>query len=148
MSILIRKAELQDIEDVFEIQEKENLSYWSIEDYQSEINNSESIFLVAEVDKKTVGFIFARLITTLKVCEIINFGVTGKYQNQGTGKRLIDSLTEILRVLNYEKIELEVREQNMKAINFYLKNNFIKDGIRSNFYQNPIDNAVLMSLIF
>jgi [ribosomal protein S18]-alanine N-acetyltransferase len=139
MSILIRKAELQDIEDVFEIQEKQGLSFWSIADYHSEIANSESIFLVAESDRKIVGFIFARLITAIKVCEILNFGVAEKYQNQGTGK---------LRTLNYEKLELEVREQNLKAIDFYLNNNFVKDGIRKNFYSNPVDNAVLMSFIF
>jgi [ribosomal protein S18]-alanine N-acetyltransferase len=148
MSILIRKADLQDIEDVFEIQEKQGLSFWSVEDYQSEITNSESIFLVAESDGKIVGFIFARLITTLKICEILNFGVADKCQNQGIGKQLVDNLTEIVNTLKYEKIELEVREQNHRAINFYLKNNFLKDGIRKNFYQNPTDDAVLMSQIF
>jgi [ribosomal protein S18]-alanine N-acetyltransferase len=144
----IRKAEIEDIKSVFEIQEKHNLGYWSLEDYQSEIANSDSVLLVAESEEKIVGFILARLITTLKTAEIVNFAVVQKYQKRGIGKLLLTELSSVLITSNYKKIELEVREQNLKAINFYLKNKFIKDGIRKNFYQNPIDNAVLMSLNF
>jgi [ribosomal protein S18]-alanine N-acetyltransferase len=148
MNLIIRKAVIDDIESVFEIQEEQNLSRWSTEDYQSEIVNLQAVFLVAEIENKIVGFILARLIETLKVSEIVNFAVVEKYQKQGIGNLLLTVLSEILTTSNYKKIELEVREQNLKAINFYLKNNFIKDGIRKSFYQNPIDNALLMSLIF
>jgi [ribosomal protein S18]-alanine N-acetyltransferase len=148
MNLIIRKAEIKDIKSVFEIQEKQNLSHWSIEDYQGEIDNNDAVFLVAESKDLIVGLILARLIATLKVSEIINFGVVEEYQKQGIGKLLLTDLSKILTTSNYEKIELEVREQNLKAINFYLKNSFIKDGIRKHFYQNPLDNAVLMSLIF
>jgi [ribosomal protein S18]-alanine N-acetyltransferase len=148
MNLNIRKAEIDDVESVFEIQQKQNLSYWSIEDYQSEIDNNDAVFLVAESEDKIVGFILARLIATLKVCEIVNFAVVDKYQKRGIGKLLLADLLKFLSTAYYKKIELEVREQNLKAINFYLKNSFIKDGIRNGFYQNPTDNAVLMSLIF
>jgi [ribosomal protein S18]-alanine N-acetyltransferase len=148
MNLNIRKAEIKDIKSVIEIQQKQNLSYWSIEDYQSEIDNNDAVFLVAESEDKIVGFILARLITTLKVAEIINLAVVGKYQKRGIGKLLLADLLKILSTAYYKKIELEVREPNLNAINFYLKNQFIKDGIRKNFYQNPVDNAVLMSLIF
>ncbi len=148
MNLIIRKTEIEDIESVFEIQEKQNLSYWSIEDYQSEIDNLDAVFLVAESEDRIVGFILARLIATLKVSEIVNFAVVEKHQKRGIGKLLLIGLSSVLTASNYKKIELEVREQNLKAINFYLKNNFIKDGIRKNFYRNPFDNAVLMSSIF
>jgi [ribosomal protein S18]-alanine N-acetyltransferase len=148
MNLIIRKAVTDDIESVFEIQEEQNLSRWSTEDYQSEIVNHQAVFLVAEIETKVVGFILARLIETLKVGEIVNFAVVEKYQKQGIGNLLLMDLSEILTTTNYTKIELEVRQQNLGAISFYLKNNFIKDGIRKNFYQNPVDNALLMSLIF
>jgi ribosomal-protein-alanine acetyltransferase len=148
MNLNIRKAEIEDIKSVFEIQEKQHLSYWSIEDYNSEIDNNDAVFLVAESQDKIVGFILARLIATFKVCEIVNFAVVEKYQKQGIGELVLTELLSVLITSNYKKIELEVREQNLKAINFYLKNKFIKDGIRKIFYQNPTDNAVLMSLNF
>jgi ribosomal-protein-alanine acetyltransferase len=148
MNLNTRKAEVEDIKSVFEIQEKHNLGYWSIEDYQNEIDNNDAVFFVAESEDKIIGFILARLITTLKSAEIVNLAVVGKYQKRGIGKLLLTELSSVLITSNYKKIELEVREQNLKAINFYLKNKFIKDGIRKNFYQNPIDNAVLMSLNF
>ena len=148
MNLDIRKAEIDDIEYIFEIQEKHNLGYWSIADYHSEVSNSDSVFLVAESEDNIVGFILARLITTFKTSEIVNFAVVEKYQKKGIGKLLLTDLSSVLTASNYKKIELEVREQNLQAISFYLKNKFIKDGIRKNFYQNPADNAVLMSLNF
>jgi [ribosomal protein S18]-alanine N-acetyltransferase len=104
--------------------------------------------LVAESEEIIVGFILARLILTLKTAEIVNFAVVEKYQKLGIGKLLLTNLSNILTSSNYNKIELEVREQNLKAINFYSKNNFVKDGVRKNFYQNPVDNAVMMSQNF
>jgi [ribosomal protein S18]-alanine N-acetyltransferase len=148
MNLNIRKAEIDDVESVIEIQQKQNLSYWSIEDYQSEIDNLDAVFLIAESEDMIIGFILARLIVTLKAAEVINFAVVEKSQNRGIGKILLSELCKVLTTASYKKIELEVREQNLNAINFYLKNQFIKDGIRKNFYQNPVDNAVLMSLIF
>jgi [ribosomal protein S18]-alanine N-acetyltransferase len=148
MNLIIRKAEIKDIKSVFEIQEKQDLSYWSVEDYKSEISNIDALFLVAEIEEITVGFILARLIATLKTAEIVNFAVVEKYQKLGIGKLLLTNLSNLLTSSNYNKIELEVREQNLKAINFYSKNNFVKDGVRKKFYQNPVDNAVMMSQNF
>jgi [ribosomal protein S18]-alanine N-acetyltransferase len=62
MNLIIRKVVIDDIESVFEIQEEQNLSRWSTEDYQSEIVNRQAVFLVAEIENKIVGFILARLI--------------------------------------------------------------------------------------
>ena len=50
--------------------------------------------------------------------------------------------------MDIQKIFLEVREANNKAINFYKKNEFKVDGIRENYYKDKKNsNAVLMSKI-
>jgi ribosomal-protein-alanine N-acetyltransferase len=40
---------------------------------------------------------------------------------------------------------LEVREGNTVARNFYEKYGFVKSHIRKNYYENPTDNAIIMS---
>ena len=45
-----------------------------------------------------------------------------------------------------EKIYLEVRSGNQRARAFYLKNGFTELGIRKNYYKNPTEDAILMSL--
>jgi ribosomal-protein-alanine acetyltransferase len=142
--MLIRKAKSVDINQVFLIQESVGLSYWSIEDYQNEVENPNSIFLVAE-EKAIIGFILMRLITSLDVAEISNVGIKKEFQKQGIGKLFFGEIIKELKPLNIKKIELEVRQQNLQAINFYKKFHFKQDGIRKNFYQNPLDDAILMS---
>ena len=44
------------------------------------------------------------------------------------------------------RIMLEVRENNEAARQFYGKCGFTKDGIRRDYYENPKENAVLMSV--
>jgi ribosomal-protein-alanine N-acetyltransferase len=143
--MLICKAKFIDVEQVFAIQEETGLSYWSIEDYKNETSNPNAIFLVAKKDFEVRGFILVRLITSLQIAEIINIGIKKEHQNQGIGKLLLEKITSEIRILDIKKIELEVREQNTQAIKFYQKHFFTEQGIRKNFYQNPNDNAILMS---
>ena len=39
---------------------------------------------------------------------------------------------------------LEVRESNETAIALYSRQGFVKEGIRKNFYEQPVENAVIM----
>ena len=45
-------------------------------------------------------------------------------------------------------ITLEVRESNSKAIKLYEKFGFEDVGTRKNYYNNPIENAKLMTKYF
>ena len=42
-------------------------------------------------------------------------------------------------------IHLEVRESNHSAIALYRKMGFSEDGIRRDYYESPVENALLMS---
>ena len=44
------------------------------------------------------------------------------------------------------KLLLDVRESNESAEAFYKKKGFVLDGVRKNYYTNPTENAILMSL--
>ena len=39
---------------------------------------------------------------------------------------------------------LEVRQSNEAAIKLYESQGFVKEGIRKNFYEMPVENAVIM----
>ena len=43
-----------------------------------------------------------------------------------------------------EEYFLEVRESNEAAIGLYTSQGFVKEGIRKNFYEMPVENAVIM----
>ena len=53
----IRQARLKDVNDCYSISRQENEKYWKKSDFQSSINDKNSIFLVAEEDDNITGYI-------------------------------------------------------------------------------------------
>jgi ribosomal-protein-alanine N-acetyltransferase len=95
-------------------------------------------FIVAEKDRKIVGFIIGVEIKPEKG-KILMLSVLEKYRRQGIGSEL---LVEYLKSISDKKVKtvsLEVRTDNIKAIKFYQRYGFkIKKKI-SVFYQNGED---------
>lgn len=65
-----------------------------------------------------------------------------KHRNAGIGQRLLSEVIELGRIEGFEKIQLEVYKENESAINFYLKNDFVRVH---NFKSN--DKIVLERMI-
>ena len=75
-------------------------------------------------------------------CDIISIGVTQKFQKMGYGKLLV----EYLKSLNLKNIFVEVSTNNVNAIMFYYSLNFLKIGIRKNYYKKQRSDAFLLKL--
>ena len=76
--------------------------------------------------------------------EIYNIAIKPCFQNRGAGQKLIDHLFASTEKFRQKKIWLEVRKSNFKAIGFYEKNGFRRIYERRNFYNNPVENAIVM----
>lgn len=142
--IEILKMTADDIEEIMKIQQEGNLSYWSFDDYQSEIFRHNSFSIVAKINSQVVGFLVARLIAEDYCAELYNIGVNLNLRRKKIGNALLESFIKNCAENDLEKIFLEVRESNDTAIQFYLKNNFAVLSKRKNFYTNPTEDAVLM----
>lgn len=100
---------------------------------------------VAENTSKIIGFIIGVKISEEKG-RILMLSVAKKNRRQNIGTALLKNLLDELIKHNVRYIELEVRIDNKKAIQFYQKQGFkIADTIK-NFYQNG-ENAYLMTTI-
>lgn len=133
------------LEAVLEIQDICNLGPWSKADYQKELKNENALLLVAEKNEKVLGFASARLITSS--VEILNIGVLPEERKKGIGNALLRKALELGREKKAVECWLEVRFSNLGAQKFYQKNNFQIVGRRKNYYQNPVEDAILMTLI-
>ena len=82
---------------------------------------------------------FIEIETHFEVVEIINIAVDKTYQHKGIATTLINYIVD-----NYtcEKIILEVREDNLEALNLYKKNNFKEINRRKKYYGNV--DAIIM----
>ncbi len=108
-----------------------------------EARENNTIFLVAEENKKIIGY--AGLQTVLDEGYITNVAVTKEHRGKGVAKALMEKLLEKGEEQNLSFITLEVRESNLAAINLYKKFGFIKEGERKNFYVSPRENAHIMT---
>ena len=141
-------AALEDATDLLRIAIECKLSPWTLEGYKSELLRLDVGAFVARTDKtEPVGFIIGRLpLRSESAAEIFNIGVLTSYRERGIGKALLGEFVRKCRESGVSEIWLEARASNSEAINFYRLNGFESTGRRSNFYENPQEDAELMSL--
>ena len=140
--IVIRKMQQSDLAEVCAI-EKDNFSMpWSERSFLDSLNRKDTVFLVAAVGKEVAGYIGCYCIAGTG--EITNVAVKSDHRRKGIGRMLLEKLYEEGALLETEEYFLEVRESNEAAIGLYFSQGFVKEGIRKNFYERPVENAVIM----
>ncbi len=143
MDIIIEKFNSNHIYSVAAI-EKECFSQpWSEESLITELGNDFARFFVAKINGDIVGYIGAHNI--LGEVYITNVAVLSKYRNKGIATGLINHLLKRVKEENADFVTLEVRKSNNKAIALYEKTGFSLVGKRIGFYENPKEDAFLMT---
>lgn len=136
------------LENVFNLARGSKLSFWSYDDFKSEIGRDDSICLVAESHQREVvkvaAFLTARLIMEEGCAELYNIAVQDTFKRKEIGKRLLEYLIKSCVVSNLNYILLDVRESNRPAIALYAKLGFRVLAIRKNFYNLPAENSLTM----
>ena len=77
--------------------------------------------------------------------EIARIATAPSMRRQGAAGQMFQELVAFCEEQQITRIMLEVREGNKAARRFYEKCGFTEDGIRKNYYENPQENAILMS---
>ena len=140
--IIIRKMQPEDLAEVCKI-EKDNFSLpWSEKSFLESLEREDTVFLVALEDEDVAGYIGCYCIAGAG--EITNVAVKASHRRKGIGGKLLQKLYEEGAGLDTREYFLEVRESNEAAIGLYLRQGFVKEGIRKNFYEKPVENAVIM----
>ena len=117
---------------------------WSENALAEEIENPNARFFVALCGEQVAGYIGAHNI--VGEVYITNVAVAPDYRRQGVATQLIERLVEISRAEKAEFITLEVRENNTSAQELYEKQGFGVVGKRKAFYENPREDAILMTI--
>ncbi len=106
----------------------------------------KGIFLVAERDGKAAGYVGCQ--TVLDEGYITNVAVSPDFRRRGIARALIAELMKKTQEKGLAFVTLEVRESNAAARALYAGAGFVPVGTRKNFYSNPTENAVLMTINF
>lgn len=139
--MIIRTMELNDIPAVAAL-EAENFSEpWSANSFTEELEKGTSVYLVTYEEDELVGV--CGLVTSFDEGEVLNVSVKQNYRKRGIAEQMLRRLIQEALNKGIKHFTLEVREGNVAARTLYEKLGFVCEGIRPNFYRNPVENAAI-----
>ena len=145
---------LQDVSAVAAIEKMCFSLPWSEQSLIDSVKREDTMFLVCEeFDEKNsddtgdensniVGYIGMYL--SFDEGDITNVAVSPAHRKKGYGEALVSKAKELAKEKQLEMILLEVRVSNAPAISLYKKMGFEELGIRKNFYEHPVEDAIIM----
>lgn len=142
--ITIREMQLDDLDQVIAIEEANFSVPWTMNGFFSWLLREDACFLVATCEEEICGY--CGLILTPPEGDITNICVAEGFRRRGVAQLLMQGLLEKAREHKICTIHLEVRKSNTAARALYEKLGFIQDGLRPHYYEEPVEDAVLMSL--
>ena len=116
---------------------------WSKKAVLETLEQKNTICLLAEKAGRTAGYLLA--YTAAEEAEIARIAVVKELQRQGVARALLTELESVCRTEGIRKILLDVRSGNSAARALYENAGYREDGIRQRFYEEPQEDAVLMS---
>ena len=116
---------------------------WSLSAFTNTVEKENFRYFVAEKAGEILGY--CGFLFVLDEAEIPNVCVKASARKQGVGRQMLTVLIEEALRLGIATLFLEVRESNVAARRLYESLGFVENGIRKNFYEQPVEHAVLMS---
>lgn len=140
--MLIREMTLQDVPAVAEIEKACFSLPWSEQSLVDSVVREDTMFLVCEDAQEIVGYIGMYL--SFDEGDITNVAVSPAHRKMGYGEAIVSKAVELAKEKQLEMILLEVRVSNVPAISLYKKMGFEEIGMRKNFYEHPVEDAIIM----
>jgi ribosomal-protein-alanine N-acetyltransferase len=118
---------------------------WTPEMFAAEFAQpaSRRLYLVAEAAGTLIGYA-GMMFTGGSQADVVTLAVNPGHWGRGTGTALLTALVDEAGKRGYEEVLLEVREDNPRARQLYLRHGFSEAGIRRGYYQPSGVNAVVM----
>lgn len=142
----ITRASEHDLLEIVSIEQECDLSPWGWDSYYKELTQQKTAFMfVARLpaQAKLGGFITSRLVAD--EVHIHNYGVRPALRRLGIGSALLNAALLYGAKHGAARSILEVRAGNLAAQAVYGRHGFVIVGRRKNYYDHPIEDAVIMT---
>lgn len=139
---MLRKMELDDLDQVLNIENFVFNDAWTREHYHYEIlENPYSIMYVYEENNHVLGYIGFWI--TFELCQLVTIAVSPSFQGRGIASLMIRMMEQEALKNACDTISLEVRVSNDAAKQLYSKCGFFEVGIRKRYYSDNFEDALL-----
>lgn len=137
-----REMLVEDLDQVVDIEQNLFSVPWTKEGFLTYLMKKDTMFFVVEEKERILGY--CSMMTVLDEGDILNVAVRSDRQKEGIGLFLVDSMLRMAEMEGIRLVHLEVRQGNGTARRLYQRLGFKEDGLRRDYYENPVENAVLM----
>ena len=143
--IQIRRCQLNDLEQVIEINERELPEDYPYFFYKSILDNFPESFLVAiDKDNKIIAYIMWRVeklpsIDSLRYVNkghLVSIAVSEDFRRKGIAEGLLSTSMANIKKYKVHEYVLEVRVSNYSAIKLYEKFDFKVESVKKNYYRD------------
>lgn len=141
--ISINKMNLHDLKTIETSLLNDFDDFWNSNILKQEIESDSSTIYTLKINDKIVGF--AGISIVLDEADITNIVIKKNCRGQKLSFFLMAILIDLASKSGCKKINLEVNEKNIIAINLYKKFGFEQVGLRKKYYNEQ--DAVLMSKV-
>lgn len=137
MSITIQRATINDLETLYQIEKecftteafnKQHIAYL--------LENPNAVSLTAKINNAIVGFVIGLIHHRNEeiIGRIYTLDVAIKYRRKGIGLKLLDEIERIFVEKGAKICYLEVRKDNIAALELYRKHGYIKVKELEHYY--------------
>lgn len=141
---MVREMEAEDVLAIAKVEQICFPDPWSYESIIESLNNNLDTWLVVEIQAEIAGYCVFRSLAGEG--ELLRIALLPKWRGRGLSKKLMDHVVFYSKSLEVRSMFLEVRSSNECAVNLYRSYGFLENGIRKNYYQNPCEDAILMTI--
>jgi ribosomal-protein-alanine N-acetyltransferase len=137
VTIIIEDASIRDLDRLFEIETQcFNEEAFTRKQIAQLFKDYSAISLVAKENDKIIGFVIGMIYfdRNASAGHILTIDVSPANRRKGVGSKLLRTIETIFKEKGVKTSNLEVREDNVAAINLYEKLGYQRIGTLKNYY--------------
>lgn len=140
--MIVRSMSVNDLKEVVKIEKELYKVPWSEKQYKYELEENEFSYLfVLEHENVVVGYYGFWVM--FEDCDITKVSIRKEFQGMKLSNILMEDCFDRVKKAGCNKINLEVRVDNFKAINLYKKHGFEEVYVRKDYYAKGEDALIL-----
>jgi [ribosomal protein S18]-alanine N-acetyltransferase len=153
-SLILEPGTVQHLDAIMRVEESSFSEPWTRRMFEVELtDNPFARFLTAHIENAAqlheglpslVGYVC--LWVVFEELRMMNLAVAPHVRHRGIGRWLLQQALTMGRERGARRALLEVRVSNQPAVALYEYVGFSRSGVRTKYYTNPIEDAVLMEL--
>ena len=152
--LLLEPGTVRHLDAIMRIEESSFSAPWTRKMFEVELtDNPFSRFLTAHIPSagqapegslELVGYVCFWVV--FEELRMMNLAVAPHLRHRGIGRWLLQQAVKMGLELGALRALLEVRASNTPALALYEQARFSRAGVRTKYYTNPVEDAVLMEL--